>query len=568
MLQIKTDTIRILGIAPFNSMKTGLEKAALQYNDIYFKCEVGDLEKGRDIAIKLEHEFDVIISRGGTALLIEEFVSIPVIDIELSFDDILRSIQLARNSHQKYAIVGFSLITSKANILKELMNWDIEIVTIINEDDADSKIEQLKQHGYRIIISDNIASIIANKKNLNSLLINSSKESIHDSFNKSIKVANKIKGYVKEINNLKQIIEDIPFEISSIKNNMNLLNDLNLESKKRGKFYCSNFKDNTFQYSVINSDYFIYRKIPNLNIDETSFVSLFSKTYFKDYLDQQLQNSTVNLSFEKSSINLLQRKSNFFILYGKSGTGKFKLLLKMIVNKPLDKNYAIINLKHIKTSELNYLLYSDESPFFNTNTTFIIKNLESIDSSQFASFIKCIENSSNFYNNFYITYDIEKDNFDKISSIDTSKFVTIYVKSLAERSEEILSLATMYLINANQMYGKNIVGFDEDSSTIIENYSWPGNLSQMKAVIEKTVSQSSGIYIDRTKLLPILTNDLYFNKNNLDLFKLNTELNFNLTLKEQMLIIIKKYMNFYEYNQTMVASKLDISRSTLWRYLK
>lgn len=90
--------IRILGIAPYEGMKSIMLKLAKDRDDIDLSVFVGDLHKGAEIARKNFHEdFDIIISRGGTAELIGAITPLPVIEIALSVYDILRAIKMAEN---------------------------------------------------------------------------------------------------------------------------------------------------------------------------------------------------------------------------------------------------------------------------------------------------------------------------------------------------------------------------------------------------------------------------------------------------------------------------------------
>lgn len=77
--------IKILGIAPYQSLKTYMEKVAQSYSDIELVTYVGDLEAGVKLSQQYMNDgFDIIISRGGTASLIKNFSTIPVIEIPLS----------------------------------------------------------------------------------------------------------------------------------------------------------------------------------------------------------------------------------------------------------------------------------------------------------------------------------------------------------------------------------------------------------------------------------------------------------------------------------------------------
>ena len=90
--------IKVLGIAPYEAMKNVMEKLARKRPHMEMDVYVGDLKKGVDIAQKnIQGNYDVIISRGGTAEMIGKVTHIPVIEISLSVYDILRAMKLAEN---------------------------------------------------------------------------------------------------------------------------------------------------------------------------------------------------------------------------------------------------------------------------------------------------------------------------------------------------------------------------------------------------------------------------------------------------------------------------------------
>lgn len=140
--------IRILGIAPYEGMKSIMQKLARERQDIDLTVYVGDLHKGAEIARKNFHEdFDIIISRGGTAELIGDITQLPVIEISLSVYDILRAIKMAENFASRYAIVGFPSITGSARLLCDLLQYKVEICTIHSEQEVKEALLALKKKG-------------------------------------------------------------------------------------------------------------------------------------------------------------------------------------------------------------------------------------------------------------------------------------------------------------------------------------------------------------------------------------------------------------------------------------
>ena len=115
----------ILGIAPYDGMQTAMERVAEEFPNIQLDAYTGDLEAGASIvrSVQLEN-YDVIISRGGTADRIREVTDLPVVSIQLSVYDVLRAIKMAENYSNLYAIVGFPSITEPAHTLCDLLRLE------------------------------------------------------------------------------------------------------------------------------------------------------------------------------------------------------------------------------------------------------------------------------------------------------------------------------------------------------------------------------------------------------------------------------------------------------------
>ena len=69
---------------------------------------------------------------------------------------------------------------------------------------------------------------------------------------------------------------------------------------------------------------------------------------------------------------------------------------------------------------------------------------------------------------------------------------TIEVPSLRERREDIMLFANFFLDRANAELGKEVLGFSEGTRQRLLDYSWPGNLREMKNVIKRAVLFTQG----------------------------------------------------------------------------
>lgn len=62
---------------------------------------------------------------------------------------------------------------------------------------------------------------------------------------------------------------------------------------------------------------------------------------------------------------------------------------------------------------------------------------------------------------------------------------TLQMPSLAERTSDIMLFADFFLNQANKELGREVNGFDSETRHIFENYSWPGNLRQLKNIVKR-----------------------------------------------------------------------------------
>ena len=61
--------------------------------------------------------------------------------------------RLADNFNLPYAIVGFTSVTSIAHMLRELLQLKLDIFTLYELDEAPNLIKELRDKGYRLIVS-------------------------------------------------------------------------------------------------------------------------------------------------------------------------------------------------------------------------------------------------------------------------------------------------------------------------------------------------------------------------------------------------------------------------------
>ncbi|MCF8405701.1 MAG: sigma-54 dependent transcriptional regulator [Bacteroidales bacterium] len=132
----------------------------------------------------------------------------------------------------------------------------------------------------------------------------------------------------------------------------------------------------------------------------------------------------------------------------------------------------------------------------------------------------------------------------------------IELPPLRERGKDILLLANTFL---NGFCEENEIGlksFSESALKKLLSYEYPGNVRELKSVVDLAAALSNSELIESA--------DLLFGSDD----PLPEVLNEDLTMREYNLRIIKAFMKKYNKNMQVVAEKLDISVSTIYRMFK
>ena len=147
--------VRILAVAPYEGMREVLASVAAGRDDVEVTTVVANMERGAAYVERCDQSrYDVIISRGGTARLIQEVADLPVIEIELTPIDIRNALSQVSGSNRKFAVAGFPSIVEAAATLSDILNMGIQIVTVRDDTEARSVLPLLRQQGVELLLCD------------------------------------------------------------------------------------------------------------------------------------------------------------------------------------------------------------------------------------------------------------------------------------------------------------------------------------------------------------------------------------------------------------------------------
>jgi len=133
--------------------------------------------------------------------------------------------------------------------------------------------------------------------------------------------------------------------------------------------------------------------------------------------------------------------------------------------------------------------------------------------------------------------------------------VKVTMPPLREREEDLELLIEHFINEFKERYQRDIKGFDNSSMQKLKSYSWPGNIRELRNLVERNIALADG---------PILNieQNLIVGKNNDGIDADSPTLD---TLEKRYIL---KVLNNCNGNKEQTASLLGINKSTLWRKLQ
>ncbi|MDO5796033.1 MAG: PrpR N-terminal domain-containing protein [Eubacteriales bacterium] len=585
--------IRILGIAPYDGMRTAMERAAEAYPQIQLDAYTGDLEAGVAIVQQTPpNTYHCVISRGGTAALIRKVTDLPVVDINISVYDVLRTIKLAQNYTSLYAIVGFPSITEPAHTLCSLLEYDLDILTVHSADEVTNTLQRLQEGGYRMVVCDMVTHTVARQLGLDAFLITSGMESLHTAFDQALSISEWYSQQRREIMLLRRITQGqngraimlnsdgTVFYASPNDPPKELLEQLRshmAEIPTNGtlKFY---YTEHDLLYSITAQVFvvdearrYLFYCIPSRIPLHTNWAGLRSMN--RGECEYLFTNSFYSLSGALGAlgaeIESLSSVRQPIMISGEPGTGKEQIarhlyLHSSLVNKPL----VVVNCALMNEKSWDFLLNHYSSPLNATDNTVYFQNLESIADARVPELLAAIKETglarrvrlifSCACREEGIVPDVLRKFTERLGCLSLS------LPPLRSRQDEILSLASLYLSSLNLELGKQISGLEPRAIEMLRQYSWPTNYTQFKNILRTLASTTSGAYVTAAQVAELLGRERTLRR---PAEPTHAEVRSDRTLDEIVTEVVQQAVAAHNGNRAAAARQLGISRTTLWRYL-
>lgn len=590
---------RVLGIAPYASMRSTMIRVANERDDIELTVEVGDIEEGARIAKRYEDEdFDAILSRGGTKLEIQKVTSKPVFEIPISHFDLLNIIKLLENYNGKVGIIAYENIAKSARVLCEILHYNYNIFVIDSWNDAREKVQMLKDTGYSLIVGDTVSVTYAEQMGIQSMLLISGTESISQAFDNVVTVCNYYSRLKMEDAFFQAYIRGRDVTILAMDESGNVAFSTYSEEKKSLLSVCRNMipairvGETAVAHKKLGGGFFMISGNKSrltgttyyfFNIQKSrmglSYLSGFKSVEVYNYDDFLEQNSD-NLFCSRSSwqgmlkrCDTIAKSRTPVLIIGEPGSEKEKVAAKIYQESTGGHNpFYVINCATLVEKELDSLLNNENSPIYALHGTVHFKGIHMLDHDLFEKLLDGLQRMMQILRSRMIfTYEIRSSHTEEKQDIyrcDAVKnrigCVEIHLPPLRECSRDISNLSILYIHRQNRANGTQIVGLEPEAVSILEEYSWPQNINQLQRVLNEAMLLTDSPWITAKSIRQILSEE----KVSSTTFSGNgTQINIKQPLSGIIYDAATMVLAEENMNQVKTAKRLGISRTTLWRLL-
>lgn len=147
--------------------------------------------------------------------------------------------------------------------------------------------------------------------------------------------------------------------------------------------------------------------------------------------------------------------------------------------------------------------------------------------------------------------------------------LTLSIPPLRERREDIPALVENFLQSFNKKFEKNLKGVESQGMKLLVSYSWPGNIRELRNIIERLVILADEDIIPTNLVEECLcTSPIHPNHNPLTYPEFTTPSRQPHSLGQLEAWFIRDVLASVYGNKKRAAQILGISRTTLWRRLK
>lgn len=583
----------VLVIAPNRDLAEMAQVIAPSYPELAVTVHEGDLDQGLAAALEsLDSYYDVAISRGGTARLLEEEVAIPVIEVGTSVTDLLGALAAHGLMEGRVAVVGFSNVVESLEGFASYAETDLELdlFPISFEDELPLVVESLRGAGYDGVFCDTLAHAACVEAGLPAHLLGSGARSVAKAFDQALQLCRQIEELRSRNSLLWQLLNAQPGKVALMASDGRLVFS-NLEAHKGELLaFMRGHLDSNQAWFSIQRGRRTYRIRRTALVHEGERMAAFTVSSSPAPLREELagirvlSRDEVEAGYRQSTFRAAQGEKGLeaavtraaaqgrpVLLEGEAGAGVRRVADLLYLTADWSRRpYVSVDCGLVTAKSWEFLLQSSHSPFYEGEQTIYVRALHRLEGDRLHRLIEAVERTGVAERNHVLFSAVGAEQSQRSEALGLLvrhlRCHVVRVPPLRER-EDLGDALRSALRELPAREGAGPVAVDEEGWELLARYSWPGNYPELSRVVGRLAEESCGERVGADAVLRALGavgaqgagTPAGADEEALDLSR---------PLRDIEQDVVRAVLERCGGNQSEAARSLGISRTTLWRMLK
>jgi len=583
---------RALFIAPYHELADMATEVAREYPDMDVTIREGDLSAGLVAALgSFDADFDVVISRGGTAQMIEDEFTVPVIEIAVSSADLYEALSLYNPEGKRTAVVGFGNALEALEPLADFADFDLDIFDISFEDELPLTLEDVRAGSYEIVLCDTFSVERFVSEGIDAHLLSSGRTSVERAFDQALRFCQQTRETLATNHMLWQLVrsQDSKFAVFSSTGKLmysNLGDDrdalvgfmrdhleggderLFMRHGKRAhhikKTHIEHLGERSVAFCISTT------KVPS----GESLVGITRRN--RDEVDQDYHGSVFHQSNGGEELAPLitraAKSERPIMIEGELGTGKTQIAdLLYLSGSWGSRPLVVVDCSLLIDKSWEYLIDSPRSPLYGSDETLYLKSVHALDATQLRRLVDLMAQTGICQRDHVIvSANDSTTSCDREATNLIVQNLHCHVLSVPPlRARRSLRQAIgLFLTSEARQQGETPPLVTDEAMDLLLSHDWAQNYIEFRQVLQRADATSSNGCIRASDVQDALAHVGTARFSSLVSPNEFSSIELLRPMRDIESDIVRMVVEKFGGNQTEAARTLGLSRTTIWRMLR
>ena len=582
----------VLFIAPYPELAEVVAKIAPGFPDLDVTIHEGDLSKGLAAALtSMDVSYDVVISRGGTAQLLEDEFALPVVEVGLSPSDLFRCLVQYNPGAKRCALVGFSNVLEPLRDIAAFSDFDLDLFEVSFADELPLVLQTVQEGSYSLVLCDTFSLPQVRELGLNAQLLASGPDSVSKALMEAQLFCERSSDLLSKNRTLWNLVrtQDARFVLFSNDGKITYTN-VKESHDELISFMREHLGERTDERLVfqLGRSLFHIHKMPvesgGENFLAFSVMHSQAPTNAAHVGIVRGNRSDIEDEYERSIFHITQANQELaqvlapargttrpILLAGEPSCGKEQAAqLLYLTGSWKTRPYVRIDCSLLTDRSWDYLLNSPSSPLYGQEVTIFLNSFQDLPDARARLLLDAMRRSGlPARDRLMISVNASKTLSAEMLELLSENLRPIMVELPPLRERGDLTQAISLCIDslcAEAGTPRPIV--TEEAFKILCEHPWPGNYAEFRTVMEYCLEHASGGGIDASCARQALQSSAPYSFGGRTDSADAGSISLMRPLHDIERDIVKATIERCHGNQTETARILQVSRTTIWRLLK